>query len=104
MISEMHNLMVKYPNCGYILGGDKNKMPLGDIITALPKCRQIVTKMTYKNRKIYDILLTNMSQFYAVPYIAPAVQPDLPGHSPSDHDCAVAVPVRGVTRAEMTVP
>ena len=37
-----------------------------------------------------------MSQLYAVPYIAPAVQPDVPGHGvPSDHDQAVAVPLAG---------
>ena len=75
---------------------------------ALPKCKQIVTKYTYQNRKIHDILLTNMSQFYALPFVVPAVQVDVPGHGvPSDHDMAVAVPLgeagEGAVTREYTV-
>ena len=38
-----------------------------------------------------------MGQFYSNPYIAKAVDPDQPsrGAVPSDHDCAVAVPLAG---------
>ena len=97
MISTLNTLLTKYPNCGWVAGGDKNQFPLGPLLGALPKCRQLVTKNTYKNRKIYDILLTNMGQFYNIPYIAKAVAPDSPssGAVPSDHDCAVAVPLAG---------
>ena len=83
-------------------------MPISSIEDALPKCRQIVTKYTYKNRKIHDVILTNMSHLYALPHIAPAVQPDVTGHGvPSDHNMAVAVPLAGagegaVTRAYTT--
>jgi hypothetical protein len=102
IIFQIHHLLTKYPRAGYICGGDKNSMPLGPIINALPKCKQIVTKNTYKQRKIYDVILTNMSHLYSVPYIAPAVQPDLHGHSPSDHDTAVAVPLAGAGAAAVT--
>ena len=96
LISQMHLFLVKYPRAGFVSGGDRNKMQTNQIVTALPKCIQVVTKFTYKNRKIHDVMLTNMSHLYAVPYIAPAVQPDVPGHGvPSDHDQAVAVPLAG---------
>ena len=71
-------------------------MGIQAVSDALPKCRQIVTKHTYKNRKTLDVILTNMFQLYAQPHIVPAVPPDLPGHGvPSDHDMAVAVPLAG---------
>ena len=78
------------------------------ITHALPKCNQIVTKYTYQNRKVHDVILTNMSHLYALPFVVPAVQTDIPGGGvPSDHDMAVAVPLAGagagsVTRAYTT--
>ena len=96
LISQMHQLLTKYPNAGYLCGGDKNQMGIQAVIDALPKCRQIVTKHTYKNRKTLDVIMTNMFQLYAQPHIVPAVPPDLPGHGvPSDHDMAVALPLAG---------
>ena len=96
LISTLHLLITKYPKCGWVAGGDKNQFPLAPLLGAMPKCRQLVTKYTYQGTKIYDVLLTNMGQFYSVPYIAPAVQPDLPGHGvPSDHKTAVAEPLAG---------
>ena len=88
LISTFHSLLMKYPNCGWAAGGDKNQFPLAPLLGALPKCRQLVTKNTHKNSKIYDVILTNMGQFYSVPYIAPACQPDdsASGAVPSDHD------------------
>ena len=73
------------------------------IENALPKCKQIVTKCTYKNKKIHDVILTNMSYLYAVPYVCPAVQVDVPGQGvPSDHDMAVAVPLAGAGAGAVT--
>ena len=97
IISTLHLLLTKYPNCGWVAGGDKNQLPLAPLLGALPKSRQIVTQNTHKGRKIYDILLTNMGSYYSVPYVAKAVQPDEPanGAVPSDHDCAVAEPLAG---------
>ena len=103
LISQMHLFLVKYPKAGFVTGGDRNKMQTNPIVTALPKCIQIVTQFTYKNRKIHDVILTNMSHLYSVPYIAPAVQPDVPGHGvPSDHDLAVAVPLAGAGEGAVT--
>ena len=52
-------------------------------------------------------MLTNMGQYLAVPYIAPAVEPDDPNTGvPSDHDMAVAEPLAGadcVSTREYTV-
>ena len=44
----MHHLLTKYPKSGYVIGGDKNKLQLQPLLDALPKCRQIVNKCTYK--------------------------------------------------------
>ena len=60
MISTLHILLTKYPNCGWVAGGDKNQLPVAPFLAALPKCRQLVTKNTHKGKSIYDILLTNM--------------------------------------------
>ena len=92
LISTLHNLLTKYPNAGIILGGDKNKLNLSPLITAIPRLRQIVTKFTHK-LKILDVILTNLHQFSCVPIIVPPVQPDRPGHGvPSDHSVPVAHP------------
>ena len=101
LISTLHLLLTQYPRCGWVAGGDKNQLPLAPLLGALPKCRQLVTNYTYKGTKIYDVLLTNLGQYYSVPYIAPAVQPDDPstGAVPSDHDTAVAEPLAGAGRA-----
>ena len=81
----MHSFLIKYPRAGFVCGGDRNKMETNLIENALPKCRQIVTKFTYKNKQIHDVILTNMSALYAVPYVCPAVQVDVPGKGvPSD--------------------
>ena len=41
-------------------------------------------------------MLTNISHLFSLPFIAPAVQVDVPGKGvPSDHDMAVAVPLAG---------
>ena len=96
LTSTMHHLLTSYPRCGWVMGGDKNKLPLAPIMTALPRCRQLVTKCTYKGIKIHDVILTNLGQFMSVPYIAPPVQPDDPTTGvPSDHDTAVAEPLAG---------
>ena len=65
------------------------------LLDALPKCRQIVNKCTYK-AKILDIMLTNLRTFFCSVYIAAAVQCDDPTKGvPSDHNTAVAEPMAG---------
>ena len=103
LINQMHLLLVKYPRAGFLCGGDRNKMDTQPIEDALPKCKQIVTKYTYKNRKVHDIILTNMSHLYALPFVVPAVCPDVRGKGvPSDHDMAVALPLAGAAVGAVT--
>ena len=95
LITTMHHLLTLHPQAAYCIAGDHNSLPLQPILDALPHCKQAVTKNTYKD-KILDVLLWNMSQYFCVPYIAKAVDPDnILSHVPSDHDCAVAVPLAG---------
>ena len=96
LIEQKLQLLIKYPKAGFLCAGDRNKMDTQPLEEALPKCKQIVTKYTYKRRKIHDVILTNMSHLFALPFIAPAVQVDIQGKNvPSDHDMAVAVPLAG---------
>ena len=69
ILTTMHVLLTKYPNAGVIIGADKNELNISSLIDGLPRVRQIVTENTYKNEKILDIILTNLSQFYKVPII-----------------------------------
>jgi hypothetical protein len=95
VISTMHHLLTMHPQAAYCIGGDKNSLPIAPIMAALPHCMQAVTLNTYKD-KILDVILWNLSQYYSVPDIAPAVQPDNSAtHVPSDHNNAVAVPLAG---------
>ena len=102
LISTMHHLLTQHPQAAYCIAGDHNSLPLQPILAALPHCKQAVTKNTYKD-KILDVILWNMSQYYCVPFIIKAVAPDnILTHVPSDHDCAVAVPLAGAGSAART--
>ena len=60
---------------------------------ALQHCRQAVTKNTYAD-KILDVIMWNMSQYCSTPFITKAVAADNTSTLvPSNHDCAVAVPL-----------
>ena len=93
LITTAHSLLTKYPKAGLIIGGDRNSLDITPLITALPRTLQIVTKPTH-NGKILDIIVTNLHQFYANPYILPPVMPDnFRTHKQSDHAYAVATPL-----------
>lgn len=95
IIGTMHHLLTLHPKAGYCIAGDKNSLSIAPIMSALPHCKQAVTLATHNN-KILDVIMWNLSQFYSVPYIAKAVNPDnLATHVPSDHDNAVALPLAG---------
>ena len=95
LITTMHHLLTLHPQAAYCIGGDRNSLSLQPILAALPHCKQAVTKNTYKD-KILDVLMWNMSQYFCIPFITKAVEPDNKlTHVPSDHDCAVAVPLAG---------
>ena len=97
LLSNSLHLLSKYPNAGLVIGGDKNNLNISALLDGIPKLKQIVTKPTHKN-KILDIILTNMSNLYAVPIITPPVQPDDPLVGvPSDHSTPVAIPLANNT-------
>ena len=65
MISTLHMIMRKYPDCGWVAGGDRNQFPLAPLLAALPNSRQLVTQINYKKSgKIYNVLITNMGPIY----------------------------------------
>ena len=85
-------LTTKYPECGILVGGDKNKMNISSLINTNLKLRQIVGRPTRK-LEILDVLLTNLFCYYNAPIIIPPVQPDVPGQGvPSDHSVPLCVP------------
>ena len=93
LISTTHFLLAKYPRAGLVLGGDKNDLKISSLLSGIPRLRQIVTNFTY-NRKVLDIILTNLSTLYSIPVIVLPVPADNPlTGSPSDHSTAVATPL-----------
>ena len=92
IIGTLQMLTTKYPGCGILCGGDKNKMDISSLINNDLKLRQIVSQPTRK-KEILDILLTNLFSYYNCPIIIPPVQPDVPGQGvPSDHSVPLCVP------------
>lgn len=93
ILTTVHLLLSKYPNAGLVIGADKNDLNIASLITGIPRIKQLVTKVTYKN-KILDIILTNLHLFYQIPVIIPPVKPDNPTRGvPSDHSIPVASPL-----------
>ena len=92
LIGTIHQMLKKFPKAAYVIGGDKNSLPISALIQALPKCKQTVIHPTYKD-KILDILLMNNSEYYCVPQVTPAMLPDNPAtHKPSDHKIPIIRP------------
>jgi hypothetical protein len=65
--SSLELLETRYPNCGLILAGDFNKLPIRHI-TRQFQLRQIVNFNT-KGTSELDLILTNLSNFYEEPLI-----------------------------------
>ena len=92
IIGTLQMLTTKYDGCGIILGADKNKMDISQLLNTNLKLKQIVSRPTRK-KEILDICLTNLFSFYNAPIIVPPVQPDIPGQGvPSDHSVPLCVP------------
>ena len=85
LVSTLQMLCTKYPECGLILGADKNGMNITPILNCGLRLRQVVDKCK-RNWKILDILIMNLSCHYKSAIIAPPIQPDNPNkEKPSDH-------------------
>ena len=92
MVGTLQMLTTKYPGCGIIAGGDKNKMNIASLINNNLKLKQVVSRPTRK-QEILDVVLTNLFLYYNAPIIVPPVQPDIPGQGvPSDHSVPLCVP------------
>ena len=93
LLSTSLFLLSKYPSAGLVIGGDKNNLNISPLLNGIPRLKQIVTQPTH-NRKVLDIILTNMHQLYSIPIIAPPVPPDDPLCGvPSDHSTPIAIPL-----------
>ena len=92
IVSTLHMLCAKYPECGLILGADKNEMDITPILNCGLRLRQVVDKYT-RNGRILDIIIMNTISYYNSAIIAPPIKPDNPlKGKPSDHSVPVCIP------------
>ena len=92
IVSSLQMLSAKYPECGLILGADKNDMDIRPILNCGLRLRQAVDQFTRQGR-ILDIIIMNCLSYYNSPIIAPPIKPDNPCKGkPSDHSVPVCVP------------
>ena len=92
IVTTLQMLSCKYPECGLILGADKNEMDIRPILNSGLRLRQVVDRGT-RNGVILDIIIMNLSGLYNSPIIAPPIQPDNPNKGkPSDHSVPVSTP------------
>ena len=90
--STLHMLCTQYPECGIILGADRNNMNIKPILNCGLKLRQVVDKCT-RQGQILDILIMNTWAYYNTPIIAPPINPDNPMKGKaSDHWVPVCTP------------
>ena len=92
IVTTSQILSSKYPDCGVILGADRNYMDIKPILTFGRRLRQVVNLST-RQCSILDILIMNLSGYYKSPKIAPPLLPDDPTKAkPSDHSVPVCIP------------
>ena len=92
IVSTLQMLYSKYPDCGVILGADKNEMDIKPILSCGLRLRQVVNRST-RLGAILDIIIMNCSGYYKTPVIVPPLQPDDPSKAKaSDHSVPVCVP------------
>ena len=77
IVGTLQMLVTKYPECGIILGADKNTMDIRPILNCGLRLRQEVTQPT-RQGKIIDVIIMNLGKFYNLPIIAPPIGPDDP--------------------------
>ena len=92
IVTTLQMLSSKYPECGLILGADKNSMDIKPILNCGLRLRQVVDLST-RQGSILDIIIMNLSGYYKSPIIAPPIQPDNSNKGkPSDHSVPVCIP------------
>ena len=70
--SSLELLEIKYPNCGLILAGDFNKLPIRHLSSQF-QLEQMVNFNTRGSSKL-DLILTNLSDFYDQPLSSPPLR------------------------------
>ena len=92
IVTTLQMLSSKYPECGLILGADKNDMDIGPILRCGLRLRQVVDSST-RQGAILDIIIMNLFSYYKSPIIVPPIHPDNPNKGkPSDHSVPVCIP------------
>ena len=92
IVSTLQMLTTKYPECGIILGADRNYMDIKPILNCGLRLKQVVDKST-RQGAILDLIIMNTNCYYNSPVIAPPITPDDPNKGkPSDHWVPVCTP------------
>ena len=63
IVSTLQMLSAKYPECGLILGLDKNNMDIRPILNCGLRLRQVVSQFTRLDATL-DIIIMNLSGLY----------------------------------------
>ena len=97
LIENMHRTIVdaKADNSQLVIivAGDRNGIPISDLLGISPRLVQLVDKPTRKN-KILDVILTDSPGLFGKIDIFPPLTPDNPAtHKPSDHSIPVTQPI-----------
>ena len=92
IVTTLQMLTTKYPDCGIILGADRNHMDIKPILNCGLRLKQVVDKST-RQGVILDIIIMNTNSYYNSPIIVPPITPDNPKKGkPSDHWVPVCTP------------
>ena len=92
IVSTLQMLASRYPECGIILGADRNYMNIQPILNCGLRLRQVVDQNT-RQGSILDIIIMNLFCHYNSPVIVPPIKPDDPTKGkPSDHWVPVCTP------------
>ena len=94
-ISVTYNaLKIQHPTAGTMICGDRNSLDENKIVALDPKFRQILSKNTRKDNRLY-MMITDLQNYYHNPEVIPPVPVDIPGHGvPSDHNGVLTIPLQ----------
>ena len=76
-VGPTHLARYRDPECGIILGADRNNMDIKPILSCGLRLRQVVG-LSMRQGAILDIIIMNLSSYFKTPVIAPPLQPDDP--------------------------
>ena len=92
IVSSLHLLSCRYPECAIIMGGDRNEMDISPILNSGLKLKQMVNFTTH-GVKTLDIIIMNTGSLYNSALIVDPINPDDPLNAkPSDHSVPICIP------------